>query len=71
MTRTLVGGYVNFGVFALYGDSALTDALDITKRLAFSIPLEEIMVISENVSSYQVYIRHTQSFYDRFTSTSK
>jgi hypothetical protein len=44
LTRCLVGNYVNFGVFALYGDTALTDALDVVFRLAMSVPLKDIMV---------------------------
>jgi len=43
LTRALVGNYVNFGVFALYGDSALPDALSIGLKLAFSIPLQEAL----------------------------
>lgn len=44
LTRALVGNYVNFGVFALYGDSALADALDVTFKLTLSIPLKDVSV---------------------------
>ena len=40
---TLAGNYVNFGVFELYGDRALSDALDIALKLALSIPLADIL----------------------------
>lgn len=39
----LAGNYVNFGVFELYGDRALADALDIALKLALSIPLADIL----------------------------
>jgi hypothetical protein len=37
------GGYVNFGVFELYGDTALRDALDVALRMVTSIPQADIM----------------------------
>ncbi len=37
------GNYVNFGVFALYGDPALKDALATALRLVLSIPIADIM----------------------------
>lgn len=49
MTRTLVGNYVNFGVFALYGDPALQEALDMSLKLAVAIPLKDILVIIASV----------------------
>lgn len=39
----LVGNYVNFGVFELYGDRALVDALDISLKMALSIPLKDVL----------------------------
>lgn len=39
----LAGSYVNFGVFELYGDRALSDALDIALKMALSIPLADIL----------------------------
>lgn len=39
----LAGNYVNFGVFELYGDRALSDALDIALKLTLSIPLADIL----------------------------
>ena len=39
----LGGNYVNFGVFELYGDRALADALDIALKMTLSIPLNDIL----------------------------
>ena len=39
----LSGNYVNFGVFELYGDRALVDALDVTVKMILSIPLADIL----------------------------
>lgn len=39
----IAGNYVNFGVFELYGDRALSDALDIALKMTLSIPLADIL----------------------------
>jgi exportin-7 len=39
----LCGNYVNYGVFELYGDRALADALDISLKMTLSVPLSDIM----------------------------
>ena len=43
-SRCLDGGYVNFGVFSLYGDPALANAFGTVLKLMLQIPVEEIMV---------------------------
>ncbi|TVU12964.1 hypothetical protein EJB05_46631 [Eragrostis curvula] len=43
LSRALCGNYVNFGVFELYGDRALADALDISLKMTLSIPLSDIL----------------------------
>ncbi|GFY98117.1 ARM repeat superfamily protein [Actinidia rufa] len=43
LSRALAGNYVNFGVFELYGDRALSDALDTVLKLLISIPLVDIL----------------------------
>jgi len=43
ITAALGGNYVNFGVFELYGDRALADALDISLKMTLSIPLADIL----------------------------
>ena len=39
----LAGNYVNFGVFKLYGDPALDNALDMALNLSLAIPLTDII----------------------------
>ena len=41
--RALTGNYVNFGVFDLYGDRALADALDCVLACACAVPLSDLM----------------------------
>eukprot|EP00899_Mesostigma_viride_P004716 jgi/Mesvir1/14245/Mv09683-RA.1 len=52
LTRALGGNYVNFGVFELYGDKALSDALDISLKLWLSIPLADIMAFRKVGKAY-------------------
>jgi hypothetical protein len=44
LNRCLDGGYLNFGVLALYGDRALDQAMDVSFKLVFAMPLAELMV---------------------------
>ena len=44
LKAALSGGYVNFGVFSLYGDDALNNALNMFVKLAYSIPRKDILV---------------------------
>lgn len=44
LARCLDGGYVNFGVFSLYGDPALEVAMDMAFKLLLSVPAEEVQV---------------------------
>lgn len=46
----LCGGYVNFGVFRLYGDTALDDALGTFVKLLMSIPQSDLLVIAFLIS---------------------
>lgn len=39
----LSGNYVNFGVFELYGDRALVDALEIIVKMILSIPVADVL----------------------------
>jgi exportin-7 len=43
LTRALSGNYVNFGVFALYGDRSLADCLEVTIQMCLHVKLEEII----------------------------
>lgn len=40
----LSGNYVNFGVFRLYGDEALDNALNMFVKLVLSVPQSDLMV---------------------------
>nr|GEV90523.1 DNA-directed DNA polymerase [Tanacetum cinerariifolium] len=42
-SQALVGNYVNFGVFELYGGRALADALGIALKMTLSVPLVDIL----------------------------
>lgn len=46
------GNYVNFGVFELYSDSALKDALTVALRMVLSIPLNDIMSYKKVAKAY-------------------
>jgi exportin-7 len=52
LSRCLSGGYVNFGVFQLYGDSALSDALDTVLHLTLSIPVHELLAYPKVMRAY-------------------
>lgn len=52
LTRALGGNYVNFGVFELYGDRALADALDMALKMTLSIPLGDILVFRKLTRAY-------------------
>ncbi|CAG8462154.1 14273_t:CDS:10 [Cetraspora pellucida] len=43
LTKSFAGRYVNFGVFALYGDTALEVALKTSFEMMLSVPLEDIL----------------------------
>ena len=44
LKAALCGNYVNFGVFRLYGDSALDEALKMFIKLLVSIELKNLLV---------------------------
>lgn len=44
LKAALSGGYVNFGVFNLYGDEALNNSLNMFVKLAYSVPRKDIVV---------------------------
>ncbi|CAH9096207.1 unnamed protein product [Cuscuta europaea] len=56
LSRALAGNYVNFGVFELYGDRALADALDITLKMALSIPLADIIAYRKLTRAYFAFL---------------
>jgi exportin-7 len=52
LTRALSGNYVNFGVFALYGDRALADCLDVTIQLCLHVSFDEVLAYAARATSY-------------------
>jgi len=52
LTRALSGNYVNFGVFALYGDRALADCLEVTIQMCLHVNLEEILAYPKVARAY-------------------
>ncbi|KAL9265012.1 Exportin-7-B-like protein [Drosera capensis] len=56
LTRALVGNYCNFGVFELYGDSALVDALDIALKMTLSIPLADVLAFRKLTRAYFAFV---------------
>lgn len=51
LKAVLSGNYVNFGVFRLYGDDALDNALQTFIKLLLSIPHSDLLVRSPGGSS--------------------
>ncbi|KAG5556058.1 hypothetical protein RHGRI_006622 [Rhododendron griersonianum] len=56
LSRALAGNYVNFGVFELYGDRALSDALDTVLKLIISIPLVDILAYRKLTVAYFAFL---------------
>ncbi|KAJ6694854.1 hypothetical protein OIU74_014060 [Salix koriyanagi] len=56
LSRALAGNYVNFGVFELYGDRALSDVLDIALKMTLSIPLADILAFRKLTRAYFAFL---------------
>ncbi|CAL5041654.1 unnamed protein product [Urochloa decumbens] len=56
LSRALCGNYVNFGVFELYGDRALADALDVSLKMTLSVPLSDILAFRKLSKAYFGYM---------------
>ena len=52
LSRALTGGYVNFGVFELYGDPALRDALEVAFALCVAIPPADVLAYRKVARAY-------------------
>jgi exportin-7 len=50
--RALAGNYVNFGVFALYNDPALRDAMAMCFRMLAMIPVDELLAYPKVAKAY-------------------
>ncbi|KAL4562079.1 hypothetical protein LXL04_034271 [Taraxacum kok-saghyz] len=55
-STALSGNYVNFGVFELYGDRALADALDIALKMTLSVPLADILAYRKLTKAYYAFL---------------
>lgn len=58
LKAALCGNYVNFGVFKLYGDDTLENALNIFVKLLLSIPLSDLMVRYDLNQMLHLYISY-------------
>ncbi|GAB4836168.1 hypothetical protein Ancab_001081 [Ancistrocladus abbreviatus] len=56
LARALSGNYVNFGVFELYGDRALEDALNIALKMTLSIPLADMLAFRKLTRAYFAFV---------------
>ncbi|WOK95926.1 exportin-7-like isoform X2 [Canna indica] len=56
LLRALAGNYVNFGVFELYGDRALVDALDVSLKMILTIPLADILAYQKLAKAYFAFM---------------
>ncbi|PRP83984.1 hypothetical protein PROFUN_08668 [Planoprotostelium fungivorum] len=56
LTRSLLGNYLNFGVFELYGDPTLSDALSVAIKLATSVTMSDILAYPKLQKSYYGFI---------------
>eukprot|EP00978_Attheya_sp_CCMP212_P036794 scaffold169478_cov55-Attheya_sp.AAC.2 len=52
LNSALGGNYVCFGVFALYNDPALDNALDVSLKLALNIPLDDVIAYPKLSKSF-------------------
>jgi len=56
LSAAFSGGYVNFGVFALYQDQALQNSLDVSLQMCLQIPLSDVMAYVKLSKSYFQYL---------------
>ncbi|OZJ04255.1 hypothetical protein BZG36_02466 [Bifiguratus adelaidae] len=56
MMRSLAGRYVNFGVFALYNDPALEEALGAIFRMTLSIPVEDMLAFPKLAQAFFTFL---------------
>ena len=56
LNSALGGSYVCFGVFSLYNDPALENALEVALQLTLSVPLEHVLAYPKVSKSYYAFI---------------
>ena len=55
LKNALSGGYVNFGVFRLYNDPTLEDALNVFVKLVMSVQSNHLLVGLRNILIKEIY----------------
>ena len=56
LSRALNGSYVNFGVFELYQDPALDNALSAAMSMALAIPCKDVIAYAKVAKAYFVFM---------------
>jgi exportin-7 len=56
LTCALSGNYVNFGVFNLYQDKALQNALDVSLQVCLQIPLADVLAYVKLSKAYYAFL---------------
>ena len=56
LTCALSGNYVNFGVFNLYNDKALQNALDVSLQVCLQIPLADVLAYVKLSKAYYAFL---------------
>lgn len=56
LTNALSGNYVNYGVFSLYNDQALQNALDVSLQMCLQIPVSDVMAYVKLSRAYFSFI---------------
>lgn len=56
LTHALSGGYVNFGVFALYNDPCLQNALDVSLQMCLQIPQADVLTYLKLSKAFYAFI---------------
>jgi exportin-7 len=56
LNSALSGNYVCFGVFALYNDPCLENALDVALQMILSVPIDDVMAYPKLSKAYYGFI---------------
>ncbi|XP_018901722.1 exportin-7 isoform X2 [Bemisia tabaci] len=69
LRAAMCGGYVNFGVFRLYGDTALDNALKIFIKMLLSTPLSDLLDYPKLSQTYYVLLEYLAQDHMSFLAT--
>ena len=56
LSCALSGNYCNYGVFALYNDSALQNALDVSLQVCLQIPIADVLAYIKLSKAYYAFL---------------